>query len=374
MVGAVLSARYRLLRLVGEGGLGAVFEAQDLTGSERFAVKVLRPEYAAEQRVVAQFYAEAEAAARLAHPNVARCFGHGAPEEPSPYVVGELIDGASVASYLRPGLAYEPQYAVPIVRGLLAALAEAHRHGLVHGDVKPANVFLIPRADGPPIVKLVDFGTARVMEAAGGMMTRTRSGMFLGSPTYMSPEQIRHAREIGPRSDLWSAGIIFYQLLTGREPFPAPSEAAKLTLVLSGDPHPVHQGKPELSTWRGFFERALARDAERRFVSATEMEAAMMEAAGIAGKAALGVSVTDMSPQLAQVVGRSGGHPQVEVLRTPVHPPEGDGPPPSHTTLRAGQVPMLPPRGTQVPLWIAVVVAAICLAAGFLAGFVAASL
>src|SRR5688572_10690895 len=144
MVGAVLSLRYRLMRLVGEGGLGAVFEAEDLARADRFAVKVLRPEYAAQRRVVAQFYAEAEATARLVHPNVARCFGHASPEEPSPYVVGELIEGASVASYLRPGLAYEPHYAVPIVRGLLSALAEAHRHGVVHGDDKPANVFLIP--------------------------------------------------------------------------------------------------------------------------------------------------------------------------------------------------------------------------------------
>ena len=370
MVGAVRASRYRLLRLVGEGGLGAVFEAQDLAGSDRCAVKVLRPEYAAEQRVVAQFYAEAQAAARIIHPNVARCFGHSSPEEPSPYVVVELVDGASVASYLRPGLAYEPQYAVPIVRGLLAALAEAHRHGVVHGDIKPANVFLIPRPDGPPVVKVIDFGIARVMEAAGGMMTRPRSGAFLGSPLYMSPEQIRNAREIGPRSDLWSAGIMLYQLLTGREPFPAPTEAARLTLILSGDAHPVDQGKPELSAWRGFFVRALARDVERRFVSAAEMEAAIMESAGAAGRAALGVSVTDMSPQLAQVVARSGAHAQVEVLRTPVRPPAEASAPPSNSTLRAGQVPMLPPHGARVPMWILVVVAVICLAAGFLAGFV----
>ena len=92
------------------------------------------------------------------------------------------------------------------MRGLLAALAEAHRQGIVHGDIKPTNVFLIPRPDGPPVVKVLDFGIARVMDAAGGMMTRTRTGAFLGSPVYMSPEQIRNAREIGPRTDLWSAG------------------------------------------------------------------------------------------------------------------------------------------------------------------------
>ena len=371
MVGAVLSARYRLLRLIGEGGLAAVFEAEDLSGSGRCAIKILRPEYAAERRVVTHFYAGAEAASRLAHANLARCFGHSSAEEPSPYSVNELVEGASVASYLRPGLAYDAQIAVPIVRGLLGALAEAHRHDFLHGDIKPNNVFLIPRPDGPPVVKLLDLGIARAMDAAGGLMTRTRSGAFLGSPAYMSPEQIRNARDVGPRSDLWSVAILLYQLLTGREPFIAPTEGAKLTLVLSGEPAPVDQGKPELAGWRGFFARALARDPEQRFASAAAMEAALLEAAAAAGRGALGVSVTDMSPQLAQVVARSGAQAQVEVLRTPVRPPPSDGTPSSGSTLRAGQVPMLPPQGASVPAWIVVLVALVCLAAGFLLGFIA---
>ena len=369
MVGAVLSSRYRLLRLIGEGGLAAVFEAEDLAGSGRCAIKVLRPEYAAERRVLTQFYSGAEAASHLFHVNIARCFGHGSADEPSPYSVNELVEGASVASYLRPGLAYEAQIAVPIARGLLSGLAEAHRHGIVHGDIKPNNVFLIPRPDGPPVVKLLDLGIARAMDAAGGLMTRTRTGAFLGSPAHMSPEQIRNAREVGPRSDLWSVATILYQLLTGREPFIAPTEGAKLSLVLSSEPAPVDQGKPELASWRGFFARALARDPEQRFATAAEMDTAAVEAAAATGRGALGVSATDMSPQLAQVVARSGAHAQVEVLRTPVRPPPSDGTPPSNATLRAGQVPMLPPHGSRVPMWIAIVVAAVCLAAGFLVGF-----
>jgi len=369
MVGAVLSSRYRLVRLIGEGGLAAVFEAEDIQGAGRCAVKVLRPEYAAERRVLGQFYAGAEDAARIAHANVARCFGHAHPDEPSPYVVSELVEGASVGSYLRPGLAYDAQTAVPIARGVLSALAESHRHGLVHGDIKPSNVFLIPRPDGPPVVKVLDLGIARAMDAAGGLMTRTRSGAFLGSPSYMSPEQIRNARDIGARTDLWSVAVLLYQLLTGREPFIAPTEAAKLTLVLTGDPAPVDQGKPELAGWRGFFARALAREPEQRFSTAADMDAAVVVAAAVAGKGALGVSATDMSPQLAQVIARSGAHAQVEVLRTPVRPPPSSGRPPSDSTLRAGEVPMLSPLGTRVPVWIMVVVAGVCLAAGFLAGF-----
>jgi eukaryotic-like serine/threonine-protein kinase len=372
MVGAVLSSRYRLLRLIGDGGIAAVFEAQDLAGSGRYAIKVLRPEYAADRRVLTRFYAGADVASRLAHANIARCLGHAGPDEPSPYAVSELVEGASVASYLRPGLAYEALIAVPIVRGLLSALAEAHRYGVVHGDIKPSNVFLIPRSDGPPLVKVLDFGIAPAIDAAGGMMTRTRTGGFLGSPGYMSPEQIRNTREIGPRSDLWSAAVILYQLLTGREPFIAQTEAAKLTLVLTGDPLPVDQGKPELSGWRGFFGRALGREPEHRFGSAVEMDAALVEAAAAAGKGALGVSVTDMSPQLAQVVARGGAHAQIEVLRTPMRPPS-EGPPNSRT-LRAGDVPVLAPQETRVPVWILVVVAVVCLVAGFLGGFIVGSM
>lgn len=373
MVGATLSSRYSLLRLVGEGGIGAVFEAQDLMGATKCALKVLRPEYAAEGRVVSQFFSEAARAGRLAHPNIARTFGHSPAEEPTPYVVMELVEGASVASYLRPGLAYEPPQAVPIARGLLAAIAEAHRHGIVHGDLKPENVFLLPRPDGPPNVKVTDFGTAKVMDAVGGMMTRTRSGAFLGSPAYMSPEQVRGGRDVGPSTDLWSIAVLLYQLLTGREPFPAPTDAAKLTLILSNDPAPIDQGKPHLSAWRGLFVRGLARDPAERFGSAEEMEAAMLEAASIPAKKSLGVSATDMSPQLAPAVavGRPSGHAQVEVVRTPrpPPPPPPEGLPATDSTLRAGQVPVILPKGTRVPLWVVVVVAILCLAVGFVAGY-----
>src|SRR5207248_985570 len=182
----------------------------------------------------------------------------------------------SLTSYLKPGLAYEPHHAVPIVRGILAALAEAHRQGIVHRDVKPDNVFLVPNPAGPPVVKVLDFGIAKVMDAAGGMMSKTRTGMLLGTPSFMSPEQIRNAKTVDHRADLWSVGILFYELLTGREAFAAPNELAKLTMILTGDPLPVEQGRPALAAWRGFFARALARDVEHRFASAAQMDEAIV--------------------------------------------------------------------------------------------------
>ena len=242
MIGAVLSARYRLLRLLGEGGMGAVFEAQDLQGQGRYAIKVLHPEYAKNEHVLARFYAEGEATSRLVHPNIARCFGYAQAEDRSPYIIMELLDGSTLTSYLKPGLAYDAQYAVPILRGLLSALAEAHRQGIVHRDIKPDNVFLVRNPAGPPVVKVLDFGIAKVMDSAGGMMSKTRTGMLLGTPSYMSPEQVRNAKAVDPRADLWSAAVILYELLTGREAFAAPTELAKLTMILTGTPVPIESG------------------------------------------------------------------------------------------------------------------------------------
>jgi eukaryotic-like serine/threonine-protein kinase len=372
MVGAVLSARYRLLRLLGEGGMGAVFEAQDLMGQGRYAVKVLHPEYAQEERVLSRLYTEAEAMSRLVHPNIARCFGYALAEDRSPYLIMELLEGASLASYLKPGLAYEPQYAIPIVRGILAALAEAHRQGIVHRDVKPDNVFLVPNPAGPPVVKVLDFGIAKVMDAAGGMMSKTRTGMLLGTPSYMSPEQIRNAKGVDHRADLWSVGILFYELLSGREAFAAPNELAKLTMILTGDVSPIEEGKPALALFRGFFARALARDVDQRFASAVQMDEAVatVERTVRSGGALGGpASTTDMSPELPQGVSLGAGSPQIQIVaappiapRRPVRALDLD------QTLRASDAPIVTAPGAGVRAWIVVVVAFVCLAIGLAAG------
>ncbi len=364
MVGAVLSARYRLLRLLGEGGMGAVFDAQDLQGQSHYAIKVLHPQYAKDERVLSRFYAESEAMSRLLHPNIARCFGYALAEDRSPYLIMELLDGSSLSSYLRPGLAYEPQYAIPITRALLAALGEAHRQGVVHRDIKPDNVFLVRNPGGPPIVKVLDFGLAKLMDAAGGMMSQTRTGMLLGTPSYMSPEQIRDPKAVDRRSDLWSVGIILYELLTGREAFPAPNELAKLTQVLTTDPPPIDQGKPNLVPWRGFFARALARDPAQRFSSAEEMERAMTAIERAA--AAAPVSTTDLSPELPLGVAVSAAPPQIHVvapLRASSTPPFAPG-----TTLKASEMPVL--MRTGAAHWLLALVALACVALGFVAGFV----
>jgi hypothetical protein len=146
-----------------------------------------------------------------------------------------------------------------------------------------------------------------------------------------------------------------------------------MTLILSSPPHPIDQGKPALAAFRGFFVRALERDPADRFTSAEEMEAAMIEAAGIPAPKPLGVSATDMSPQLAPFVPRTSSEPQVEVLRSPPKPPASGAPPANGSTLREGQAPMIVARTQGAPWWVVILVAVACLGLGFLAGFLAAT-
>jgi serine/threonine-protein kinase len=162
---------------------------------------------------------------------------------------------------------------------MLAGLAAAHAQGVIHRDLKPDNVFLTRSPDGTFAVKVLDFGIAKVMDAAGGMGSRTRTGMLLGTPAYMSPEQIKNARDVDARTDLWSAGVMFYEMLTGRVAFPAPTEFARLAAVLSAQPEPIESIDPSLAPLSAFVTRALAKNRDERFPTALEMARALVAAA-----------------------------------------------------------------------------------------------
>lgn len=276
LVGAILSGSYKLTRLLGEGGMGAVYEAESLRGDGRFAVKILHPEFVNEAQVVQRFFAEAQAAGSLAHPNVARIFSASTAEDGTPYLVMELLQGIPLASYIDQGSAIAPQQAVSIIVGILQALSAAHHKRIVHRDLKPDNVFLVRDDAGFFQVKVLDFGIAKVMDAAGGMGSKTRTGVLLGTPGYMSPEQIKNAKGVDPRSDLWSVAIILYEMLTAQEPFPSANEFARLTAVLTEEPIPVTAKNPALGAWVPYFARALAKDPNQRFQSAEEMATATM--------------------------------------------------------------------------------------------------
>jgi serine/threonine protein kinase len=270
--GAVLSRRYRLTAEIGRGGMGAVYAAQTLDGGAPVAIKILHPFFVADETVMTRFLEEGRTCMRLLHPNILRIHECLAAEDGSPYLVMDLLEGIPLSAYTKNGGRVALAHAVPILQGILAGLEAAHAMGVVHRDLKPGNVFLA-RSGGVFSVKLLDFGIAKVMDAAGGMGTKTSTGALLGTPAYMSPEQVKSAKDVDGRSDLWSVGVMFYEMLTGRVAFPAPTEYARLAAVISAKPTPIQSIDPELAIVAPFMERALEKDRERRFQTAGEMAA-----------------------------------------------------------------------------------------------------
>ncbi len=279
LVGAVLNGRWKVVKLIGEGGMGAVYEADSVRGEGKRALKLLHPEFVKEPVITQRFFAEGTTAQQLQHPNIARVYEHATAEDGTPYLVMELLEGIPVVRYIEDGKPMPPEQAAPIAHGVLQALTAAHAARVVHRDLKPENLFLVRDARGSWTVKVLDFGIAKVMDAAGGMGQKTKTGVLLGTPGYMSPEQIRNAKGVDPRSDLWSTGVLFYELLTARQPFHADNQFARMTAVLTEPMRPIGSILPHLASWQPFFDRALAKDPSARFQTAEEMAQALLSVA-----------------------------------------------------------------------------------------------
>jgi serine/threonine-protein kinase len=275
LTGAILSRRWRLGRRIGEGGMAEVYAADPLDGGHPVAIKIMRPEFLDEKAVIDRFLEEARFSARLIHPNIVRVHEGAVAEDGSPYMVMELLEGVPLGAYTQRGSRIPPAQAVPILHGILGGLAAAHAQNIVHRDLKPENIFLTRDSGAAFVVKVLDFGVAKIMDAAGGMGNRTRTGMLLGTPAFMSPEQVKSARSVDHRSDLWSAGVLFYEMLTGKEAFPAETEFARLTAVITSDPEPIAKVDPALAPYAPFIARALSKDREARFPSALDMARAL---------------------------------------------------------------------------------------------------
>lgn len=259
--------RYKLLRLLGEGGMASVHEAYDPKHDRRLALKVLKPEWQREADALARFLREARAAGGLSHPHIVTIYDSG--EEPAPYIAMELIDGTTLVEVLRRPQRLGVAEAVRLARELAAALAYAHARGRVHRDIKPSNVLLAgPRLE----LKLADFGIAAI---ATEMTQLTRVDHTPGTPRYMSPEQWR-GEPADARGDLFSLGVTFYEMLSGRHAFTA-ATADLLGYQIIHEPPPSLSGEapqvsPELAA---IVHRLLAKRAEDRFQSADELLAAL---------------------------------------------------------------------------------------------------
>lgn len=372
LVGAVLNGRFRLTRLLGEGGMGAVYEADSMRGEGKRAIKLLHPEYINEPQVLSRFFAEADAVRSLSHPNIAPVYDAGRAEDGTPYIVMELLQGVPLAAFISKHEPMPTAQAAPIIHEVLQALAHAHSRRIVHRDLKPDNVFLVRDARGAYSARILDFGIAKVMDAAGGMGGKTRTGALLGTPGYMSPEQIKNSKSVDPRSDLWSLGAMFYEMITGAEPFPADNDFARLTSTITNEARPIEQVAPQLAAWGQFFRRSLAKDPAARFQSAEEMDRSLMLLAGggpevpawstaptprAAGQVAPAgplseAPVGQAHPQLAPY-GAGNGAPGAQQGSGPVYassgPPTGVGGTVAMAVIPS-QASSLPPAQSTVPL------------------------
>ena len=277
-IGTIFGGRYRLVELLGQGGMATIFRALDTQLGREVAVKLLRPEYLRDPDFSSRFRQEAQSAASLSHPNVVTVYEYG--EDPAgPFIVMEYVDGEDLASILRRNGALPPTQAARIAAGVARALAASHARGIVHRDVKPGNV-LIAR-DGR--VKVVDFGIARAIAEA----QMTMPGTTLGSVHYFSPEQARGELATS-ESDTFSLGIVLYEMLTGSRPWEGDSAAAVAVARLSGpipDPALVRGSiPPDLAA---ITRKALARLPSDRFASAAAMADALESSQSAAGAAAV---------------------------------------------------------------------------------------
>jgi len=275
--GVVLQEKYRITRLLGEGGMGAVYEGQHTIIGRKVAVKFLHSELTASEEVVRRFYREAQAAAAIGHSNIIDIYDVGVSGQGEPYLVMEYLEGESLADIIRRSAPLNPGAASAILEPALQALAAAHEKGIVHRDLKPENIFITYRKGQAPVVKLIDFGISKMMLGDDGTKL-TATGSLLGTPLYMSPEQARGASDIDHRTDIYSTGVIFYEMLTGGQPFTGPNYNALLVSILTEEP------RSPKDIFEGFsaecepvIMKCIQKDPADRFQTALEMLAAVKE-------------------------------------------------------------------------------------------------
>ena len=275
--GDILLGKYRVERVLGQGGMGTVVAARHLELGELFAIKLLLPSTLVHSEVVERFVREARATARLKSDHVARVHDVGRLETGAPYMVMEHLDGQDLKAIVRQQGALPIADAVTYVLQACDAIAEAHALGLVHRDLKPANLFLIRRPNGNTVIKVLDFGISK--QTGTEEVELTATGAVLGSPMYMSPEQIAKSKSVDARTDIWAMGVVLYELLTGRGPFRAKTVLELAAQVLQEEPEPPRVIRPEISdALENVVVRCLRKKPEQRFQSINELVAALRAA------------------------------------------------------------------------------------------------
>jgi serine/threonine-protein kinase len=245
-IGELVASKYRVERVLGQGGMGVVVAAMHEQLGQRVAIKMLLPEAEASPNALARFTREARAAATIRGEHVARVLDVGELAGGAPYIVMEYLEGRDLAQTLAERGRFPPQEAVAFVLQACEAIAEAHAAGIVHRDLKPSNLFVTTGPDGSALVKVLDFGISKALLSGGAEGQLTTTSSFVGSPVYSPPEQLVRAHDVDGRADIWSLGTILFELLAGRPPFVGDSVMHVASKIFNDAPTPLAELRPDL--------------------------------------------------------------------------------------------------------------------------------
>ncbi|MEW6207099.1 MAG: serine/threonine-protein kinase [Acidobacteriota bacterium] len=281
LVGRVLAGRFRVTKKIGQGGMGAVYRGEHVKMNRPTAIKILSPELARNAEFVARFEREAEMAARIDHPNAVKIYDFGEAEDGIVYLAMEFLEGEPLSAIITREGALPLDRVVRIARQSAEALHSAHRLGIIHRDFKPDNVIVCRKQDQEDWVEVLDFGIAKEIAVDTEKQALTRTGFVLGTPQYMSPEQVK-GEPLDPRSDLYSLAIVCYEMLTGALPFGGDSPQSQMVKRILEPPIPMRQARPHL--WlppavEGVIMRGLALNPQHRFSTTSEFAVALEQAA-----------------------------------------------------------------------------------------------
>ncbi|MBK9031582.1 MAG: protein kinase [Myxococcales bacterium] len=317
-LGAVLVGKYRIDAILGQGGMGVVARATHLHLNETVAIKFLRADIAGDHEANQRFLREAHSAWKLKNEHVARVLDVGSVDDGLPYLVMEYLEGIDLDGMLEQSQRVSPPLAVEFIVQACEGLAEAHALGIVHRDVKPSNFFVTWRPDGSPLVKLLDFGISKVVDSLDVSLTQTQS--MLGTPAYMSPEQMRSARTVDARTDVWSLGAVLFELIEGVRPFEAESFSEMCVKVAVDPPAPFTVPVPP--GLDAVIRRCLEKKPDARYANVAEVAGALAPFARDPHAAAAAVERIERRLQRPSVpnLRLEGGSAPVAAARTDATP------------------------------------------------------